>query len=70
MLGHQGVALFERIGKCGLVGGSMSWWVDFEVSRTQARPSGFSLPAAFGSRCRTLNTMSIMCYLADNISKL
>lgn len=44
MLGHQGMALFERIRRCGLVriglvGGSMSLEVLFEVSRAQVRSS-------------------------------
>ena len=38
MLGHQGVTLFERIRKCGLVGGSVSVrWVLFLVSEVQAK---------------------------------
>jgi hypothetical protein len=39
MFGHQGMALFEMIRGCGLVGGSVSLEVNFEILRTQARPS-------------------------------
>jgi hypothetical protein len=41
LLSHQGVALFKRIRRmrrCGLVGGSWSLRVDFEVSKAHARP--------------------------------
>lgn len=55
MLGHQRVALLERIRKCDLVGGvafgrPASRRVGFEVSRTQARPrdSLFLLSAGEG----------------------
>ena len=40
--------LFEeirRIKRCGLVGGSLSLWVSFEVSNASARPECVSLPA-------------------------
>jgi hypothetical protein len=40
MLGHQGVALFERIRRlrrCGLVEGSLSLGVVFEVSKAHAK---------------------------------
>ena len=40
---------------CGLIGGSVSLGVRFEVSDAQGRPSvTFSFPAALGSRYRTL----------------
>ena len=41
MLSHQGVALFEkikRIRRCGLVGGSVSLGVGFEISKAHAKP--------------------------------
>lgn len=40
----QGLALFERIRRCGLAGGSVSPGVGFEVLKTQAM-SPFLLPA-------------------------
>jgi len=46
MLGHQGMELFERIiriRRCGLVGGSVSLEVDFEVSEAHERPTSPSL---------------------------
>ena len=43
MLGQQGVVLFERIRRCGLVGGSVSGRLGFEVSKAQARLSVFFL---------------------------
>jgi hypothetical protein len=51
MLGHQGVALFERIRRCDLVGGGValleelvSLGMGFEVSMTKTKPSFFLLP--------------------------
>ena len=48
MLSHQEVALLEKDWGCGLVGGSMSLRVGFEVSKAQASPrvslSLFQLP--------------------------
>jgi len=40
MFGHHGVALFERVRRCGLVGGNVSLGVSFGVSKAQSRPSG------------------------------
>ena len=47
MLGHQGVALSERISRHGLVEGRVSVWVGCEVSKALASPSItlFVLPA-------------------------
>lgn len=49
MLSQQGMALFERCRKCGIVevdGGNVSPRVGLEVSKAEARPSGsvFLLP--------------------------
>ena len=40
------MALFRRIRRCGLVGGTMTLGVGFELSKAYARPSGsvFLLP--------------------------
>ena len=43
MLSYQGVAHLRRIGRRGLVGGSVSLWVSFEVSKPHAWPSSLSL---------------------------
>ena len=58
-----GVAFLEEVWpfwrRCGLVGGSLSLGLGFEVSEAQARPRGsISLPVACGSRCRTLSSFS------------
>jgi hypothetical protein len=37
--GHQGVALFERVRRCGLVGGNESLVVSFEGSKAHATPN-------------------------------
>jgi hypothetical protein len=37
MLGHSGAALFERIRRCGLIGGSKSLGVNFEISKAHAK---------------------------------
>jgi hypothetical protein len=37
MLGHQGVALFERMRRCGLAGGSVLLGIGSEVSIALAR---------------------------------
>lgn len=44
MLSYQGVALLEKVRWCGLVGKSVSLGLGVEVSKAQARFSGFSLP--------------------------
>lgn len=46
MLGHQGVALCERISRYGLVEGSVSVWVGCKVLKALASPSVtlFGLP--------------------------
>ena len=52
MLSHWGVALFERIRRVrrrGLVGGSVSLRVNFDVSKAHARPR-FSL-SPYGAGC-------------------
>lgn len=46
MLSHQGVALFQSIRRCGLVGGTVLLGLDFKVSKAQTWPSG-SLPASY-----------------------
>jgi hypothetical protein len=47
MLSHQGVELFERIRRCGLVGGSGPMGVGMEVSKKKKiKPS-----ASFFSAC-------------------
>lgn len=38
MLSHQGVTLFKRIRRCGLGGESVSLEVEFEGSKTHAKP--------------------------------
>ena len=38
MLGHQGVALFERMRGVGLVGGNMSLGLGVEVSKANCKP--------------------------------
>lgn len=43
-INHQETELFERIRKCGLVGGSVSLGVGFEVSQAPDRLSVFPLP--------------------------
>ena len=74
LVSHQGVALFERIKgirRCGLVGGSVSLGVGFEVSEAPAKSDGpLALPGACQSGCRTLSyhcsTMSactLPCFL-------
>lgn len=57
MLSHQGVALFQSIRRCGLVGGAVLLGVDFKVSKAQTWPSG-SLFRHPPSRCNTLSYFS------------
>lgn len=45
LLGHQGVALFENIRMCGLIGGSVSLEVGFEVSKSPFQAQTLSLLA-------------------------
>ena len=43
VLGHQGVALFERIRRYSLIGGSMPLGMGFEVSKSPFQAQSFSL---------------------------
>jgi hypothetical protein len=47
------VALFERIRRCGLVGGSISLGIGFEALKSPFQAQRLSLPAAYESRYRT-----------------
>lgn len=59
MLGHWGEALFRS---CGLVGGNMPLGVDFEVSKSQDKPS-ISLYLLHADLDLELSTMSPASYL-------
>ena len=67
MLGHQGVTLFERTGRCGLDGGSRSLRVDFEALETLAKSivSLFLLPAYLDVKVSaTMSTYMPPCSLS------
>lgn len=49
MLRHQGVALLDKLRRWGLVEGSVSLGVAFEVSKPKSGPVALSLSAARGS---------------------
>lgn len=58
MLGHYGVGLLREIRRGGLVGERVLLGVCFEVSYTHVKPGDVSLPAARGSRHKTLSNLS------------
>lgn len=61
-MGSEGIALFERIKRCSLVGVSISLGVGFEVPEAYARSRGsLSLLAACLSGCRTLSYQVCLC---------
>jgi hypothetical protein len=60
-IGSKEVALFERTRKCGLVGGSVSLGLGFEIQKSKSGPVAlFLLPAISRSGCRTLSSFSTM----------
>ena len=61
MLYHQRVALFERIRRCSLDGGSMSLRVNFHVSKVHSK-FRISFPVTCGYVWRTLIYFSSTMY--------
>ena len=75
MLSHQGVELFDgRIGRYGLVGGSVSLVVGCEISKAHARPR-LSLPLCLQIRMRLSATIPVPTYMiiidlaSENVSR-
>lgn len=53
----------EQLRGCGCFVGDVPLVLDFEVQEAQARTSGLVIPAAHGSKCRTLSYLSGTMYV-------
>lgn len=60
MVGHQGVALFERIWRCALE--KVSLEVGFEVSRAQGRPSVSLFFSLYYPKLLLQHLVSLCCH--------
>lgn len=60
-----GVALFERLRRCGLVGGSLSLGAGFEVSKSPFQTQSLPQTAVCGSGCKLPAASPALCLPAS-----
>lgn len=65
-----GVALFGRLRRCGLVGGSLSLGAGFEVSKSLFQTQSLPQTAVCGSGCKLPATSPALCLPASMLSAM